>query len=337
MDAQRKAILPLMLVMVALSAAFFGQAAWLHGRQLDSTIHQNAAEARMALESNLSAARAVCITQLNHLTAHHGDLLGPFQRRRRQELYETALPLFTAMQEEHPGLARMHFHLPDGRSFLRVHRREVFGDDLTDARPMIAEVHQDRTGRDGYEFGTGGLFYRVASPLMHEGQYLGALELGVRPEVLIGDVGETLGVEIAVYTVPKGAYRSSPFDRTERADRQTAVWTNDAGSMLTTLPTVTIEDPASHEIQTSTGRYCVCRAGEIRDYRGDCIGYILIARNTDALNAEHRRFMAVWLLLTVGLIAAAGLVLHLNSGRMIRRIAALNATLERQVGEQEEL
>jgi len=336
MDSQRYAIASVALIIMAVSAVFFVQAAWLGRRQLDSAIRLEMVEAQSTIESNLSAAKAVLGAELSHLASHHDDLLVSFRRRHRQALYDTALPLFESMKAKHPGLTHMHFHLPDGRSFLRMHKPEAFGDDLTGMRPMIAQIHKDHRGRDGYELGTCGLFYRVVAPVMHEGRYVGALEFGIKPDTLMSDTGQILQVEMALYTVGDGTPKSGPFGRAWREDRQSAVWMSDPDSVLATLPTETVERSTPDQIRTPEGRFCVYRAGAIENHRGDSVGYLLVAKNIDALGAEYRHFLLASLLATGGLIVAASVAVRFSLGRTIRTIVDRNTALECEVQQRSE-
>lgn len=49
------------------------------------------------------------------------------KRGDREQLHHLTLPLFNLLKEKDPDLENMHFHTPENRSFLRLHRPEHLG------------------------------------------------------------------------------------------------------------------------------------------------------------------------------------------------------------------
>jgi len=96
-----------------------------------------------------------------------------------EALYRAVLPRYNALREENPHLMIMQFHAPDGRSILRVHLKEKFGDDIASQRPMLREIHKERKMVTGFEGGIAGIAFRVIMPIFDHGEYIGALEYGV--------------------------------------------------------------------------------------------------------------------------------------------------------------
>jgi diguanylate cyclase (GGDEF)-like protein/PAS domain S-box-containing protein len=105
--------------------------------------------------------------------------------RDREALYRLCIDRWEMLKQENRFLTVMHFHLPDGTSFLRMHRPEKFGDDIASLRPMIAAVHRERKVLTGFEEGHFQIPYRTIVPIFHEGEYIGALELGARPDQIL--------------------------------------------------------------------------------------------------------------------------------------------------------
>ena len=86
MSSDRKAILSVMLVIVALATIFLAQTARSHRRHLDDSMAQNVDEARRIIESNPSAIKVLYRAQLRHITSYHSGILESFQQRDRRRL-----------------------------------------------------------------------------------------------------------------------------------------------------------------------------------------------------------------------------------------------------------
>ncbi len=105
--------------------------------------------------------------------------------RDTEKLYALTLPRYTTLREENPNLMIMQFHAPDGHSILRMHRKEVFGDDIASRRPMVRLTHDTQTLYSGFEGGIEGIAYRIIVPFIENKKYIGAVEFGVDPDFII--------------------------------------------------------------------------------------------------------------------------------------------------------
>lgn len=80
---------------------------------------------------------------------------------------------------------QLHFHLADNRSFVRFHRPDRFGDDLTEVRATVRTTN--RTGAPTYGFEEGRIFngFRFVFPLFHQGQHVGSVEASMNYKAII--------------------------------------------------------------------------------------------------------------------------------------------------------
>lgn len=96
----------------------------------------------------------------------------------RDRLAAWFLPGFSALKKDH-SVAQFQFHLPPAVSFLRVHKPEKFGDDLSGFRKTILATNRDRKLVSGLERGVAGLGVRGLSPIEWQGQSVGSVEFGL--------------------------------------------------------------------------------------------------------------------------------------------------------------
>lgn len=96
------------------------------------------------------------------------------ERRRLQALLE---PLYKEMVPI--GFRQFHFHFPDHTSFLRLHRPEKYGDDLTGIRETVERTNADLVQTVGFEEGRIYNGYRFVYPLIWEGRHLGSVETSI--------------------------------------------------------------------------------------------------------------------------------------------------------------
>lgn len=92
----------------------------------------------------------------------------------RDELLARYLPLYEKLQRH--SLRHLQFHTPDGRSFLRVHKPDTFGDSLL-FRPSIESMIHTHKPIYGFEVGRYLGAYRAIYPLFYRMEFVGSVEI----------------------------------------------------------------------------------------------------------------------------------------------------------------
>ena len=97
------------------------------------------------------------------------------QDEARKKLYNHLKPIYTLFKKY--NLKQLHFHLPNNHSFLRVHRPNLYGDDLTYARETVSYVNKYQKPIDTFEEGTLYNGYRFVYPMFYNDKYIGSVEV----------------------------------------------------------------------------------------------------------------------------------------------------------------
>lgn len=120
-------------------------------------------------------------------------VLEAIKNRDTQTLYRLTLPRYKTLHEENPSLTIMQFHAPDGRSILRMHRKEQFGDNIAMRRPMLRTVHSTHKMVSGFEGGLEGIAFRIVMPVFDKEVYVGALEFGIDTAFFVNKIKKITG------------------------------------------------------------------------------------------------------------------------------------------------
>jgi len=114
------------------------------------------------------------------------QIIESLEKKDRNELLKLTLPIYEKLRKENPYLQIMHFHTADTKSFLRLHKPEKFGDDLSSIRHMINKVNKLKVKQIGIEVGRYGIHYRVALPIFNSKKdFLGVFEFGININYLL--------------------------------------------------------------------------------------------------------------------------------------------------------
>ncbi len=188
----------------------------------------------------------------------------------REGLTRALLPVFETLRSKY-AVQQFQFHTPPAFSFLRLHKVEKFGDDLSGFRHTVVEVNTTHQPVQGLEVGVAGLGIRGVAPVTYQGRHIGSVEFGMsfgQPffdalKALRGDVG----LELALFLQRDGKFE--PFARTYE------------GTLLTPADLqAAMDEPLMREAhlgETSKTVY----ARSVADYSGKPIGVLEIAVDRD--------------------------------------------------------
>ncbi|MEA2098799.1 MAG: ATP-binding protein [Campylobacterota bacterium] len=119
------------------------------------------------------------------------DILKKLHGAKPQELNSIRSELKNHLDKSYSNLQQidfeqLHFHLKNNHSFLRMHKVEKFGDDLTDIRYGVKLVNKTLKAVDGFEEGRIVNGMRFIFPLIdNEQNHLGSVEISVKSKGFI--------------------------------------------------------------------------------------------------------------------------------------------------------
>lgn len=192
--------------------------------------------------------------------------------REFKALRDYALPLYERLKKDF-GIKQFHFHIPPGKSFLRVHAPDMSGE-MISYRKAIMDVMKSGRGIESLEWGLTGLGIRGVVPIHYNGALAGSFEIGYpfgRP--FLEDLKKSWGADLTVY---------------EKMDEGSYVL------LATTMSDVSPSCPARHLIDRPADRPVIMIApadhpescilvGPIRDYFGDVVALVEVDANRSAI------------------------------------------------------
>lgn len=105
--------------------------------------------------------------------------LGKDVNENRKLLADKLAPLYEKIKMN--GFSLIHFIDKDGRSFLRMHQTDKFGDSLGEIRPLVNEIIRTQKPVSGYEIGRYYDGFRYLYPLFYNDTFIGIADITVTP------------------------------------------------------------------------------------------------------------------------------------------------------------
>jgi PAS domain S-box-containing protein len=220
--------------------------------------------------------------------------------RDREDLLTYISPIYRRLREDF-GVEQMQFHLPGARSFLRVHKPSLWGDDLSGLRPTILHAASTRQGVGGLERGKTGYSIRAVAPIIWRGELVGTVEVGIPfGESFVREFRKSYGVHLTIYA-PKPGNRDKLRVLATTLEKPVPPSKRIFDEFLK-RQTVRIWTPSQTDPTVST------LIGPIRDYSGRVVALGEIRMNREPfldMLSRSRRWMA--------LVGVAGILLAMTA------------------------
>lgn len=256
--------------------------------------------------------------------SHLQDITRLVNHADRQALYQKVKVDFDAMQQKDPSLFVMHFHSPKNITILRVHNPKAYGDDVTKTRPMVVYVNKNRHQVSAFEAGRTGLSYRINTPFFSEsGQYLGVLEIGVKPEYFIKRLKNRFDVQ-ARLLVKKSAFKHFEYEQDyPKIGRYSVIYSDPI------FNEIEIHKSEKSQLIHKDGKtYLVVSGLHLNSYDGHPLAEFQVIEDVSHFYQKHMRsFWLHWVLNIAGLLVFLVLVyfiLKRYSDRLMKSMNTIN-------------
>jgi methyl-accepting chemotaxis protein len=126
------------------------------------------------------------------------EVLQLFAWQDRRMLADHLLPIYEGKLKTDFGIKQFQFHLPPATSFLRLHKVEKYGDDLSSFRKTVVQSNNEKSIVSGLEVGVGGLGVRLVHPVNNDGMHIGTMEFGTAFKEILNSIANKNNVTYAI-------------------------------------------------------------------------------------------------------------------------------------------
>ena len=240
-----------------------------------------------------------------------------FAQRDREQLYTLCLPKYEVLKNEDAFFQIMHFHLPDATTFLRIHNKNFFGDDLHTIRPIVDNVHTKHKAQAGFEIDEEGPLFRIVLPVFYENNYIGALEFGIKAHKFLYALEKKTHFPATSYFLIESLQNSSEFSQTKTVRYgQYGLLTHD-NPIYKKLPPHFILNSTNEKITIEGKSYIAHSHSIFRDFQDKTIGGILLLQDITLLLNQKKDFLLKSLLFSAALLTLAFVVLYITFGSIM--------------------
>jgi len=232
-----------------------------------------------------------------------------FSEGDRTGLKDLLLPTYPVLSKSY-GVRQFQFHTPPAFSFLRLHKPEKFGDDLSSFRHTVVHTNKTEKATRGLESGVAGLGARGMVPVFYQGKHLGSVEFGMSfGQPFFDAFKKKYGVDVALHIYREKAFTTFASTMTASKpllSKQQLKWAFEGESQLIHLDI--------KGVPYAVSGYAV------KDYSGDTLGVIEVAMDRRAHQAALAQAKTSALLIAIFTLILGVVVALLFAKSLVRRI-----------------
>jgi methyl-accepting chemotaxis protein len=189
--------------------------------------------------------------------------------------------------KENLDVYQAQFHLAPATSFLRLHKLEKYGDDLSEIRHTVVQANELKQPVTGLEGGVAGYGARGVVPMFYQGEHTGTFEIGLNFSTeFLDSVREKHGADLAVYLFADNADGQKQV--TDIPGLTLYGFTQDAILPVPTSVRQAVLETGESVVEylEADGNSKAVQIGPIQDFSGTVVGLVEISIDRDAVLAQ---------------------------------------------------
>lgn len=326
-NIKNKTLIRLGVLLAALFAIFLFIIYVSYQHKLEATLTDETEHLKAFFKSELNVLNELNYTRIDNMLSNH-DVIDAIEQRDRIKLYTLVKRNFDLFSAENSFFKNMHFHTEDTVTILRVHKPELYGDDLSKIRHIIAKSNQEKLPESGIEVGLNGIYYRVVQPVFNKDRkHIGCVELGTDPMYFTHLLETMYGDKKLAFVFKKDSLNVL----TNKEDLVLAgneyIKTDSPDFFVKAMSKLGSRKMVTYENEGRT--YLVAPVMELRNYSNESIASLIAAIDVTTSIEDIKDDVLILLLFSVIIAAATLTVVNIGFNAYINSLHTASADLSR--------
>ena len=251
-----------------------------------------------------------------------------FAKRDRAKLLKITEPYFEELKKDEPNFEIICFGLPDSTAFLRAHRPDIYGDDISKVQGVDI-VNKIKREIGGFMLTKIGLYYRINSPVYYKNKYIGLVSFGINIGAVNDYVSKNFLSDVAILIDTKKYEQNSWYDKIEecKIDKYTVITSTD-DFIVENSNKLNLRSRIS-KIKINDKNYLVHKDNNVYDLNNNNIATILLFQDITKDERDFKEHLFLLIGIALLLLVTIIIVLIKSFNTMINKIISINTELNR--------
>lgn len=193
---KNKTILTVMFVLFVLCAIYFAISIKNQKQYIDWEIQKENEIVNLEIKNLFQNTNQLYREKIQYFV-NNPDIKKEFQANNIENLYRKVFPFYTILKSEDPYHFVVNFY--NGANNLVLNMETGYGNTLKSANinSVVYKANQEKRKKTGFEFVNSQLYYKIAEPIVVNGNYVGCVEFAIRENEIIDYLKNSFDISIA--------------------------------------------------------------------------------------------------------------------------------------------
>ena len=259
-----------------------------------------------------------------HVSQEKERMLLALKDKDRKELYRLSKPFYEALKKEDPNFLTFGWFQSENTVLLRMHKPELFDDDISVILPDIVQVNVDYKQNVGYEAGRLGLEFRVTQPVSYNDMHIGVVQFGLKDSFLLDLIEDSIGIPAAM-VIPNKTADIIEFSKLPKfIDQDYTIQSYDPNLFSSKNIDWVLDKQI---ISVGNKKYSILKIVDLNDFSGETQGSVFVAIDISNQLADLWRSIKFIIILSIIFLIFSILFLFKSLNGLIQKNIDLNKAL----------
>lgn len=229
-----------------------------------------------------------------------------FRKKDRKALEIELMPLFQKQKKLY-DVNVIQFHTAPATSFLRMHKPQSYGDDLSSFRQTVVITNKTKHAQRGVELGRAGTNIRGVAPVEDSQGHIGSVEFGINFKSIANRIKDQHSVDVGVFA-NKNLYetvatleKGNTLGRIENIGDFSYLDSTDKNKILSFCTGEILRNNSDINF-VAMKDYAHLAVSPMRDYSGEVIGTVVVMKSFEGLHNKFHKVILreiVWTIIEI--------------------------------------
>lgn len=246
---------------------------------------------------------------LSYHYMRHDKISKLMLKRDNKALFKIIDHDYNKLKSLENSLYSMHFIDLNNRTLLRMHKPEIYDDDLTQVRPIVSYVNKNKKPTYGFEVGVHNLSYRITIPyITFDKKHIGVLEYGIGPDYIEKKLYNNFSVKTELLIENNAIKKMSENPYSEKIKKFTVTKKDPIFDKINKDIKLEME----HQIISADGKtYLVINNLNLENFQNIPIGKIVVAKDITNIINKNKEEMFLSYSINIAILFIGLIVLYI--------------------------
>jgi len=253
-----------------------------------------------------------------------------FHSKDFENLYRKIFPFYSILKSEDPYHFEIKFYSKDNSLKLDMEKGNGCYEYVAPTNSIVYKTNKEKRKNTGFEFTNAMLYYKIANPLIYQGEYIGCIEFSIREKEVIDHI--TNDFDISIASIFNTEYLYTGLQNNFNApviDNKYILHTLNHENIFSEI---VVKDLLSAGKLKYNDRYYFVNIMPVENnFQKEGLEKIIFMRDITQLQNEYQAILFRSLFIMLLILSSVYLILHLSFNKLITKVFNLQDVLDKRL------